>query len=66
MTTDTTAPSDRLTCCVCEADLGDASDPYADPDCMDCLHRSIQADLHEDDLADIQAEASAYYKSRGL
>lgn len=30
----------RLTCCVCDADLGfDDSDPYADPDCMECLRR---------------------------
>ena len=34
----------RLTCCQCGADLGDASDPYRDPDCMDCINREAQND----------------------
>lgn len=29
----------RLTCCTCGADLGDAEDPYRDPDCSACLNR---------------------------
>lgn len=32
-------------CCSCGADLGFDDDPYADPDCMECLKRSIQADV---------------------
>ncbi len=45
--------SGRLTCCSCGADLGDASDPYRDPDCGDCLNRDAQAE-HE---ADMQRDA---------
>lgn len=35
----------RLTCCVCGADLGDAEDPYRDPDCEACDRRETQAEL---------------------
>lgn len=38
----------RLTCCQCGADLGDASDPYRDPACANCLQADLQADLEED------------------
>lgn len=31
----------RLKCSQCGADLGDAEDPYRDPDCMDCLRKSL-------------------------
>lgn len=32
----------RLTCCTCGADLGDAEDPYRDPDCRACLRRECE------------------------
>jgi len=38
----------RLTCCVCGADLGDASDPYRDPDCWECLMREYENEEEED------------------
>ena len=31
----------RLVCCVCGADLGDADDPYRDPDCTACEKRVL-------------------------
>lgn len=34
----------RLTCCQCGADLGDADDPYRDPDCERCLKESLAAE----------------------
>lgn len=36
-----------MKCCSCGADLGFDDDPYADPDCLECLQRSIEADLAE-------------------
>lgn len=49
----------RLTCLTCGADLGDAEDPYRDPDCLACLYRSIQEDLDaEVAAADRHAVAS--------
>lgn len=33
----------RLTC-ICGADLGDASDPYADPDCVHCIEVAVDLD----------------------
>jgi hypothetical protein len=33
-----------MKCCSCGADLGFDDDPYADPDCLECLRRSIEAE----------------------
>ncbi|MDP9202346.1 MAG: hypothetical protein M3P26_10515 [Gemmatimonadota bacterium] len=38
----------RLTCCVCGADLGDAEDPYRDPDCINCATNEAQAEAEEE------------------
>jgi len=38
----------RLICCVCGADLGDAADPYRDPDCWECLMREYENEEEED------------------
>jgi hypothetical protein len=43
----------RLTCCVCGADLGDASDPYRDPSCGECLQREAEQDWEADQAEDI-------------
>lgn len=32
----------RLICCSCGNDLGDADDPYRDPDCEVCLRRELE------------------------
>lgn len=41
----------RLTCSRCGADLGDADDPYCDPDCIECLHRDLADELAADPQA---------------
>jgi len=41
-----------MKCCSCGADLGFDDDPYADPDCPECLRRSIEAECYEDDEDD--------------
>lgn len=33
---------DRLYCASCGADIGDANDPYADPDCAACIAKENQ------------------------
>lgn len=33
---------DRLYCASCGAEIGDATDPYADPDCRDCADKENQ------------------------
>lgn len=38
----------RLICCSCGADLGDASDPYRDPDCENCLRAEIELETERD------------------
>jgi hypothetical protein len=38
-----------MKCCSCGADLGFDDDPYADPDCPECLRRSVEADLLDDE-----------------
>ncbi|MDF1536089.1 MAG: hypothetical protein P1S46_06235 [bacterium] len=38
----------RLVCCTCGADLGDASDPYRDPDCGDCLDRELRQEMERE------------------
>lgn len=44
-----------MKCCSCGADLGFDDDPYADPDCMDCLRRSIEADIAEEEYDEYDA-----------
>lgn len=45
-----------MKCCSCGADLGFDDDPYADPDCPDCLRRSILAETEEiDDYDEYEA-----------
>ena len=44
----------RLTCCVCACDLGEADDPYTDPDCRCCLRREWAEEV--DDLAPTAGE----------
>ena len=38
---------DRLYCCTCGADIGDATDPYADPNCAECLEYDSSFDCEE-------------------
>ena len=38
----------RLTCCSCGADLGDAEDPYLDPDCEACEKRRLVAEMEQE------------------
>lgn len=38
----------RLICCVCGCDLGDANDPFRDPDCPDCLEREFQMEMERE------------------
>lgn len=38
----------RLVCCTCGADLGDAEDPYRDPDCGECFKRQMQQELEDE------------------
>jgi hypothetical protein len=45
---DAVTTATRLTCCSCGADLGDASDPYRDPDCERCAQQAINEELERD------------------
>ena len=45
----------RLICCGCGADLGDASDPYRDPDCLACLHAELETEVENWTDADQEA-----------
>lgn len=38
-----------MKCCSCGYDLGFDDDPYADPDCPECLRRSIEAEIEADE-----------------
>lgn len=38
----------RLTCIRCGADLGDADDPYRDPDCAACIARDAAEEVEEE------------------
>jgi hypothetical protein len=42
----------RLTCFTCGNDLGDANDPYRDPNCEICEQRWLDSDSDYDALND--------------
>lgn len=56
---------DRLRCCVCDADLGDASDPYRDPDCMECLKREWEQEAQAAEAYD-QEQLARQWEPGGL
>ena len=53
----------RLTCCSCGADLGDADDPYRDPDCLDCLNRENDAELDYDPLREQRCDYPEHHSA---
>lgn len=55
----------RLTCCVCGADLGDAGDIYADPDCVDCINREVEEDVAAEEAERLADESTVRLEMRG-
>lgn len=59
---------DRLICCSCGNDLGDADDPYRDPDCEVCLKRQAmdedQRDMDHEAAQDNGCSCPCHYDNR--
>ena len=50
----------RLVCVACGTDLGDAGDPYRDPDCHECLRRDMEAEVEFERLEKVRMEDEEY------